>query len=48
MTDFHTFVNTASDNARDDFLLRFVYYETLVTVLKTLGGKVSDIHNKYS
>jgi len=39
MTDFHTFVNTASDNARDDFLLRFVYYETLVTVLKTLGVK---------
>jgi hypothetical protein len=39
MTDFHTFINTAGDNTRDDFLLRFVYYETLVTVLKSLGLK---------
>jgi len=39
MTDFHTFINTAGDNTRDDFLLRFVYYETLVTSLKSLGLK---------
>merc|ERR1712013_370861 len=39
MTDLHTFINTAGDNTRDDFLLRFVYYETLVTALKSLGLK---------
>eukprot|EP00092_Neocalanus_flemingeri_P006024 GFUD01006492.1.p1 GENE.GFUD01006492.1~~GFUD01006492.1.p1 ORF type:complete len:1066 (-),score=329.83 GFUD01006492.1:50-3049(-) len=40
VTDLHTFINTAGDNsAREDFLLRFVYYETLVTVLKSLGVK---------
>merc|ERR1712123_434350 len=39
MTDFHTFINTAGGNTRDDFLLRFVYYETLVTTLKSLGLK---------
>jgi len=39
MTDFHIFINTAGDNTRDDFLLRFVYYETLVTALKSLGLK---------
>jgi len=39
-TDLQVFINTGGDNtAREDFLLRFVYYETLVTVLKSLGVK---------
>jgi len=41
LTDLHLFINTSGDNtAREDFLLRFVYYETLVTILKSFGVKV--------
>lgn len=40
VTDIHLFLNTAGDNtAREDFLLRFVYYETLASSLKALGVK---------
>jgi len=41
LTDLHLFINTSGDNnAREDFLLRFVYYETLVNLLKSFGEKV--------
>jgi len=37
-TDLLAFIHTAGDStAREDFLIRFVYYETLVTSMKSLG-----------
>jgi len=40
VSDLQVFINTGGDiTAREDFLLRFVYYETLVTVLKSFGVK---------
>jgi len=39
--DLHTFINTSGENvAREDFLLRFVYYETLASILKSQGTKI--------
>jgi len=41
LTDLHLFINTSGENsAREDFLLRFVYFETLVSCLKAAGEKV--------
>jgi len=40
--DLHIFINTSGENvAREDFLLRFVYYETLAATLKSQGEKIS-------
>merc|ERR1711936_1382530 len=37
-TDLLAFIHTAGDtSAREDFLIRFVYYENLVTAMKSLG-----------
>merc|ERR1719239_1492831 len=37
-TDLLAFIHSAGDStAREDFLIRFVYYETLVTSMKSLG-----------
>merc|ERR1719500_1690248 len=37
-TDLLAFIHSAGDTtAREDFLIRFVYYETLVTSMKSLG-----------
>merc|ERR1712212_619527 len=37
-TDLLAFIHTSGDStAREDFLIRFVYYETLVTSMKSLG-----------
>jgi len=40
MSDFLVFTNSnAADQSREDFMLRFVYYENLVSTLKQLGVK---------
>merc|ERR1719193_2916669 len=41
ITDLHVFINTSGFNtAKEDFLLRFVYYETFATLLKSYGKKI--------
>ncbi|XP_023336807.1 uncharacterized protein LOC111707859 [Eurytemora carolleeae] len=40
VNDIHLFINSSGNNtAREDFLLRFVYYEALVSLLKVYGEK---------